>query len=717
MLTFVINLHSGLPGMALAEPFLYSLQKAEKLVLVFQPADNIIDRLEYAAMTVRRHLERSAYTKWQIVFLVKIDSEQKNPFRDSLSGQMLLIRKLFLENSSINQKPVNSYIVAIDHVNEDEAIPAINVSEIYRDSWELDTGGFVRNAGRFFVSEQQMASLDNIWRSKVNIDSHTIINLGFSRLPFELQGNINEAEKQIATAVAQMLDENKIDFSKFALTRTLNYIDAPLIKKIKDNFMQRLATTKNDPSRYADFSPTNTLRSCIAEQLGIYSEENQLTYRLIRFPMLYSHEDIFQQHLIKLAILIAMISNEEDAIRSLAKKNYTVSIELNTPEVQQIAYNYLEHLHNIEQRFSAKLSSTVPVQLKQLENKDCSCTETLERSVPPIIDIYFLRKHGDLPRWDEWNTQIDSHLKEYAAQAKKKMQSCIDQNQQKQATPISVTENKIDERTDELERNKNDLQGKVEHSFLSTSFAFDWRNYQREQEVLLKPKLFSRPSRNEIIWLLTICTIVMTLAFTNFHLPDLGAEYHVFFYVVMGLLMFLLAFTAFLLAKRSYNLDFSRRMLAVYDKARLLRLNIYEDFEAQKEYLKSLCKLNIVRYNYEQAKEARQQRNTTNMLLDFHRRKLNEHKDIARKIMRIFNANESTMTSTMQLEESQAEPNVSLPVYENPVYSPVTFMPIKQQGGLEVVRIENVPSNMQYDLARLVSVIIFDRDKIYGKGK
>lgn len=717
MLTFVINLHSGLPGMALAEPFLYPLQKAEKLVLIFQPADNIVDRLEQAAMAVRRHLERSAYTKWQTVFLVKIDSGQRNPFKDSLSGQMLLIRKLFLENPSINQKPTNNYIVAIDHVNEDEAIPAINISDVYRDSWELDTSGFIRNSQRFFINEQQLASLDNIWKSKVNIDSGTIVNLGFSRLPFELQEKVNQAEQEIMNTIGQILDTTKIDFDKFALTRTLNYIDAPLLDKIRENFTQRLSMTKNDPSRYADFSPANTLKSCVSEQLGIYSEDNQLIYRLIRFPMLYSHEDIFQQHLIKLSVLLAMIANEEESIRSLSKKNYTVNVELNTPEVQQAAYNYLEHLHNVEQRFSAKLNTAVQVQLKQLENKDCSCTETIERSVPPIIDIYFLRKNGDLQRWDEWNTQIDGHLKEYSLQAKRKIQSCIDQNQQKQATPVVVTENKIDERTDDLERSKNDLQGKVEHSFLSTSFAFDWRAYQREQEVLLKPKLFSRPSRNEIIWLLTVCVLVMTLAFTNFHLPDLGAEYHLFFYIVIALIMFSLTFMAFLLARRYYNLDFSRRMLAVYDKARLLRLNIYEDFEGQKEYIKSLCKLNIVRYNYEQAREARQLRNTTNMLLDFHRRKLNEHKDIARKIMRIFNANESIMTSTMQLEEAITEPNVNAPIYENPVYSPVTFMPIKQQGGLEVVRIENIPTKMQYDLARLVNVVIFDRDKIYGKGK
>lgn len=62
MVTFVINLHSGIPNLALAEPFLYPLEKEGKLQLIFQAADNLPDRIAMAAVLVRRHLERLAYT-------------------------------------------------------------------------------------------------------------------------------------------------------------------------------------------------------------------------------------------------------------------------------------------------------------------------------------------------------------------------------------------------------------------------------------------------------------------------------------------------------------------------------------------------------------------------------------------------------------------------------------------------------------------------------
>ncbi len=117
MLTFVINLHTGIPSMALAEPFLYPLQKNETLHLIFSTTDSVARRLEDAAMKVRQHLERSAYFKWQVVFLVKIAPDQAGAFQDSLSAQMSLIKQLFLQSPHLNLRPHNNFIIALDHLN------------------------------------------------------------------------------------------------------------------------------------------------------------------------------------------------------------------------------------------------------------------------------------------------------------------------------------------------------------------------------------------------------------------------------------------------------------------------------------------------------------------------------------------------------------------------------------------------------------------------
>lgn len=717
MVTFVINLHSGIPNLALAEPFLYPLEKEGKLQLIFQAADNLPDRIAMAAVLVRRHLERLAYTQWQAVFLVKTGGEQRHTYRDSISGQLLLIRRLFLENTSINTKPSQAYIIAIDQVNEDEAIPAIQVSDVYRDSWELDTAGFVRNEQRFFITEAQLQNLDQLWRNQVKVSADTIVNLGFQRLPFELQESVNKATQAIAQAAEQYLDPQRIDFSHYALTRQINYIDADIVRQISQTFAQRLGALKNDPTRYANFSPADLLRGCISERLGIFTPDNEQLYRLLRFPMRYTHEAIFQQYLLRLSILLAMIANQEDAIKQLARKNYTVAIDFDNAELQQAIRNYLEHLHNTEQRYQNRVNASPSVSLPQLDNKDCSCNVTLERSVPAPIEIGFLRTNGDLYAWDTWNQQIARHLEEYSLQSRKKIESCIQENQTKQSQVVVRDIPNLDERHGELERSKTTLQGAVAHSFIANhGSVFNWHSFQREKEELFKPKLFSRPSRNEITWLLVALTLVMTLPFWNTYIYDIEIGYQLFYYAIIGFVMLSLGLIAFWLAKRYYHRSFMKLLLSVQEKALLLRTQIYDDFERRKDYIKSLCQLNIVRYNYEQLQNARQRRTETNVVHDYHRRKLAEHKDIARQIMRIFNTDEQSMTATMRLDEATTDPKPELPVYENAVYTPTTFLSAKMPAeGIENVRIENIPIAIKHPLAKLAARIVFERDKIYQK--
>jgi hypothetical protein len=154
--------------------------------------------------------------------------------------------------------------------------------------------------------------------------------------------------------------------------------------------------------------------------------------------------------------------------------------------------------------------------------------------------------------------------------------------------------------------------------------------------------------------------------------------------------------------------------LGVYEKARSLRGTIYDDFERQKNYLASLCQLNIVRHNYDKALAARDLRNEANVMLDFHRRKLSEHKDIARNLLRIFRT-ASAQTSSSGIVANLPEPDVTKPIYENDLYAPNTFMVGKASSGSDVVRIENTPATITNSLQRILNNITFDRDKIYTR--
>ncbi len=721
MLTFVINLHPSIPNMALAEPLLYPLRKEGKMHTIFPATDRIELRLEDASEQVQRYLERSPFVKWQVVFLVQIAADLQDPFSESLSGQMLLIRKLFLENEILSSKSSNSYMIAIDEINEDEAIPAINRNKNYRDAWELDTKGFIRNDRNFFINEADIKALDKLWTSQIHIDSGTIVNLGFGRLPAEVQQTVNSAVANITQRINDLLNPATINFRNYQVTRGIWYIDEELINGIKSEFFKRLKNTKNDPSRYNAFSPSATLRTAIAEKLGIFSEQNEYTFHLIRFPFQYTHEDILQRYLMKLSILLTLITENESIIRSLQQKNYVVKINLDDPIVQQVVYNYMEHLHNTEQQLDNRLKNTPPVSLALYKDLECACSETLDKPNPENLDFGFLRRNGDLPRWENWNKVYEGQLEEYVEQARKKMQICIDQTSFVNESPGKAEDVNIDEEVNALNKEQNKLQSKVEHNFLSQTYAFDWKDYQKEQEKVLKPKLFSRPNTNEISMLLAAVTLIFAAPFIFFKTADgelilnmdIGTEL-VYFLTVL-IFTGILVFVGHVMAKNNYLKELDKIVKDVLAKAQSLRMSINDEFERQKDYLKSLCKLSTVRKNYEIARTKQIHKNNNNVMLDYHRRKLEDHKNTARKIMRIFKANEQNLNTSYN--DKLAPIDVEKPPYANDVYAISTFIHPPSVDDREVGKIENIKYVVENDIEHLVSLISFDKDRIYEKGK
>ncbi|MGB1207117.1 MAG: hypothetical protein ACPG5B_15835 [Chitinophagales bacterium] len=713
MITFVVNLHLGIPSMALAEPFLYPLQKEDKIKLIFEPNNNITERIERAAMEVRKHLERSAFIKWQVVFLVNIAANPQSPFKDSLSGQMLLIRKLFLENKWLNEKPIQSYIIALDLVNEDDAIPDIQKSKIYRDSWELDTTGFIRNKQRFFITEEKINALDNIWKSKVKLGKQEVVNFGFERLSFKMQEIVTNTIGEMYNEIRQLLNPEKIDFQQYTIAKNIDYIDAELVGEIKKEFLKRLENTKNDPSRYNNFSPADTLRSCIAEHLGIFADENEYTFRLLRFPFQWSHTDILQQNLIKLSVLLSLIVEQEDIIKSLATKNYLIKIKLDERQVQQVAYSYMENLYNVQKHIASKLQNPEPIELALLGGSDCSCSETLDKNQPSLLEFGFLRTNGDLPKWKTWNKGIKQNLEAYSRQARRKMQSCIDKNHRENSEPTIVKEADIDTKAEDLKRIKNTLQNEVEHNFLSKAFAYNWEAYEAKQEAHIKPSLFNRPTINELVLTVFVAMLIFLISFVNADLRGKAFDVTALYYAAVIGIGTLLGVISLALAKRKYQASLDKILQNVFENARQLRMDIYNEFERQKKYLKSLCELNTVRKNYETVNNVRQQRNQDNLLLDYHRRQLEEHQAMAQKILYIFKADEQQLHN--QFNEDFSKVDVNLPMHENKIYAPNTFVNYKMKESQKNAQIENTTYKIKNKLGNLVDSMVFSHDRIYNK--
>ncbi len=715
MITFVINLHPNIHSLTLAEPLLYDLRKDGKLHVIFDNINDISQRLEQATIEVKKRLDRSRYMQWQAIFLVDIDPYQSSPFKDSLSAKMLLIRKLFLENKLLPNKPSQLYLLATDHVNKDDAIPAIETSPAYRDSWELDTKGFILDDNNFFVSTNDIRILDNIWRSHIRIDNRTIVSEGFDRLPVELKEKVNEAIRKISAKVEEMLHPDRISFEDYALNDNINYVDVPLLNAIKKEFYNRLANIKKDPSRYHDFSPATTLRTSIAEHVGIYAIENKYTYRLLRIPMHYQHTEVFQRFLVKIGVLISLIANQEILVSSLPKeRNHTVKMKLDERHIGKVMLASIEHMHNVERRLQNRLDNPLPFTLSFREGDNCGCTESLNVKQPEEIDFGFMRYNGDLKKWRNWNEKVAEDLREYRKQAQRKMQSCISQMYRHQSLVSDKEITNIHDTIEDLKLKKDDLQRQVKHEFLVNKADINWDAYRLETEVDLKPRLVCRPSSSELFYLVAFFTLVISVPFLKFFYPnEWGLE--VFYYAGILVLALLMCTLAFFLAKRNWTRHVEEIMLDVSKNARDKRNAINEEFERQKAYLDSLCRLNVVRLNYEEALAVREKLNTENMLIDHHRQKLTAHRENATNLAVLLGSDADNVTAIPVDEREVTDPVVTKPIHQNNIYAPVAYIPKKNA---DTAHLPRRNFNVESPIGYFIEDIEFAKDNIYtNEGK
>ena len=711
MITFVVNLHPGIPGMALSEPFLYSLVKEEKIQLIFPTSASVSQRLEQAGMEVRQTLERRGFVKWQVVFLISIDARQQSPYRDSVSAHMLLIRKLFLDAEQFPNRPAQTRIIALDQVNEDEGIPSIGVSKSYRDCWELDTFGYIRSSGNFIATETEMTELDAIWR-RITIDSNMIINRGFSGLPVNKQQEIQQEANNIIQKVEAILAPSKLNQKDYFANNQIAYIDEHNLVEIKTEFLKRLETTKNDPTRYANFSPSGALKSCFSEQFGIFSLKNDI-FRLLRLPFQMNPDVFLQKSLLKLAFLLTIIAEQEDMIKSLTNKNYTVTLNLNEQELTRLIQIYYEQIHNMEVRLNNRYSVPPSINIKLFQNNNCGCNEILDRVQANLLEVEFLRTNGDLLKWNEWNKELKKQLEDYSIQAKRKMQNCINSSFKSDADAAETSVAQINNLVEDLERQRQILQDEAKQNFLTKAYHYEWDEFRQQQEGKIKPLLFSRPSRVELMWIVVISVLLLGVSFANADIRYEALGVKLAYYAAVFALMLLPVFLGLWLAKRKHSKNIRRILQYTFDNAQSRRTEINNEFERQKVYLKSLCNLNVVRGNYERACKAQREQQQVNLLFDFHRRNLQSHKAIANKILNTFGADTKTMNN--DFNQLIPEPDITLPAHANFAYMPTTYILTGQREEFRVGSVENIGYTITAKCARLINQITCNQDLIYSK--
>jgi len=705
VLTFVINLHTEIPNLGLGAPFLYEAEHNKQLKCIFSKAPRI-ERLNYAVEEVARTLDGSAFVDWQVVFVLNVFSTAENGYLSSISAQLELIKKLFLNKLENYVNPKNAFIVLADSFNDRIDFPSFDKSANYKTCWKLDAMGDIR--WKLYTKEERamLKSIDEQWKNKIDLNKNEITNAGFDGLSPTFQIKVQQAIDDIKVNIDTVLAADSINYNDFAIkqSQNINLIDETIVNKIKNQFYTELENVKQEPLRYGNFVPSESLQDNFNDYLGMFSFENQKTFTYTRLPFKADHADQFQQNLIRLSLLINMLCKDPHLLSNTQSKALFSTIEWDDEIIKKMYLKQFEVLSNQLKRLQGAAKQPDSIEFEQVFNHDCDYPIEAADKKFEKINFSYIKKNESLNRWIDWSKQMGETIDNVKEECNDKVQKSIESNHKK---TIRKERSKVEDAHDTQKSINKELakqQQLVDTFEISNIDQINWDETHAEQEQKIKPLLFRRPNKN-------VVAISIAIGFILFLLPIFVTKQKPTFYLIALFLAVGSAALAWFLARKKIVSELQLSVNETFDKGRDIKSEIFKNFEQQKSFLSELCKLNISRINADSANQSLSVLTLKKLLLDYHIRKIEQHKGDIQKALRIFKTNDSLLPQAMpaSLNELVLEQTVA----SNNMYNPVTYLSALDRLNNIEANVENRKKKMSGRYAQALSLVEFVNDKIY----
>ena len=705
MLTFVINLHSEIPNLGLGAPFLYEAEHNKELKCIFSKAPRV-ERLNHAVEEVARTLDGSDFIDWQVIFVLNVFSTAEKDYQSSISAQLELVKKLFLAKLENYVKPKNAFIVLADSFNDRADFPSFDKSENYKTCWKLDAMGDIR--WKLYTKEERamLKGIDDDWKNKIDLNKNEITNAGFDGLTPAFQTKVQQAIDAIKIKVDDILAANSINYDDFAIRKqdNINLIDEAIVNKVKEQFFTELENLKQEPLRYENFEPSETLQDNFNDYLGMFSFENQKIFTYTRMPFLAEHSDKFQQNLIQLSMLINMLCKDPHLLSNTQSKALFSNIEWDEEIIKKMYLKQFEVLSNQLRRLQGAAKQPDSIEFEQVFNHDCDYPIEAADKKFEKIGFSYIKKNDSLNRWVDWSNHMGETIEDIKEECNDKVQKSIESNHKK---TIQKERSKVDDAHDTQKSVNKELakQQQIVDNFEITNIdQINWGETNSEQEQKIKPLLFRRPNKN-------IVAISIAIGFILFLLPLFVAKQKPTFYLIALCLAVGSAALAWFLARKKIVDELQLSVNETYDKGRDIKSEIFKNFEHQKSFLTELCKLNVSRINADSANESLSGLTLKKLLLDYHIRKIEQHQSDIKKALRIFKTNDSLLPQAMPA--SLNELVLEQPVASNNMYNPVTYLSALDRLNNTEANVENRSKKLSGRYAQALSLVEFVNDKIY----
>lgn len=404
---------------------------------------------------------------------------------------------------------------------------------------------------------------------------------------------------------------------------------------------------------------------------------------VLRFPLQRTPEPVFQQHLVHLAYLLAVVTELEDGDEVRRERLYTVdAVALDPAETGAWMAEHERALAHAQREVERAIQHPEPVELALIEDANCGCSRVLDPLEVGQKTYGWLRGPDDFAGWRGWWQETGRRLAAHAKAGEEVVQGCM---KEWRGRAFETTPRTVDSTADHAAQVRERLHA-ARRALAGTQHPRrdepDWEAEMARATLRVHALLEARP-RPQAFFVFTAFLIPLLVLPVLLTLPrDPAGDVAAAVLVLAGGA----GAAAWVLRRLSGRLHLETHRAQT--RGREVSSGVQQQVDRRKRHLAALCAVEVARRNDAVAQEAARAFGERMRLLKFHQRELAAHRDRAGKFARACApgrpASPAPAPAADEAPPAAAPLRIEQPPHLNAVYAPALAAGIPRERPYEV---------------------------------
>lgn len=405
---------------------------------------------------------------------------------------------------------------------------------------------------------------------------------------------------------------------------------------------------------------------------------------VLRFPLRRAPEPVYQQHLVHLAYLVAVLAELEDGTDVRGERLYTVDgVALDAAEVHAWMADYDRCLAHAQRGVEHALAHPEPVELQLIQDADCGCSRVLDTIEVGQKTYGLLRNSDDVAGWRFWWQETGRRLEAHAAAGEEVVHGCMkDWRTRAFETSARAVPDPVAFAAELRERLHTARRALAKEAHPRWD-APDWESEMQRLTPRVHGRIEARP-RPQAFWVFTAGMLVLLTAPILLAMGRGTAGR-----IDTAVLVLAIGAGAAWWVLRGMNAALHQETHHAQERGREISKDVHAQVDRRKRHLAALCAVEVARRNDAVAEAAARAAGERTRLLKHHQREIAQHRDRARKLAQAAALGAPAGAAPQPTASDEPPPppaalQTDRPPHANPVYAPALCAGIPRERPYEV---------------------------------